>query len=58
MPDISMCMNQECPSHLQCYRFMAVPNPWRQSYMEFKHQEGKDRCESFVMFYEGKNGTP
>ena len=53
-----MCMNQECPSHLQCYRFMAVPNPWRQSYLEFKPQEGKYRCESFVMFYEDKNGTP
>ena len=26
--------------------------------MEFKPQEGKYRCESFVMFYEDKNGTP
>ena len=35
MPDISMCMNKECPKKNKCYRYMAVPNPFRQSYADF-----------------------
>lgn len=32
MPDISMCQNKECPLSKKCYRFLAEPNPYRQSY--------------------------
>lgn len=32
MADITMCDNKECPRRDSCYRFTAVPNPYRQSY--------------------------
>lgn len=35
MPDISMCKNESCPLRGSCYRFMAEPNSWRQSYAGF-----------------------
>ena len=48
MADISMCQNTECPSRLECYRFTAKPNPWRQAYMDFKLLDGADKCDSFT----------
>jgi hypothetical protein len=36
MPDISMCSNRGCPLSKQCYRFMAIPNPGRQSYGNYE----------------------
>jgi hypothetical protein len=47
MPDISMCDNNDCPSRLGCYRFMAEPNPYRQAYMEFKFDE-RGKCDHFA----------
>ena len=54
MPDITMCKDDECPSRKDCYRFMAEPNPRRQSYFaesprpktfaQIKRTEG---CEMF-----------
>lgn len=32
MPDITMCRNKDCPSSLTCYRFVARPSRFRQSY--------------------------
>ena len=48
MADISMCMNTDCPSREKCYRFTAKANPYRQSYMDFKPEDGADKCEDFV----------
>lgn len=49
MPDIAMCMNSNCPSRMKCYRYMAEPNPYRQSYGDFKpFITHKDRCEYFT----------
>jgi hypothetical protein len=39
MPDISMCMNEECPLKEECYRFTVQPNKYRQSYGNFKPNE-------------------
>jgi hypothetical protein len=47
MPDISMCNNALCPSKEYCYRYTAIPNPHRQSYMEFTPKEGEDECDHF-----------
>lgn len=47
MPDIAMCQNKSCPSRQDCYRFMAAPTPWYQSYMDFKPAPGADRCDDF-----------
>lgn len=35
MPDIAMCLKHECPLSKKCYRYMAVPTPFRQSYAFF-----------------------
>jgi hypothetical protein len=47
MPDIAMCSNTQCPSHLKCYRFMANPSV-HQSYMAFKPEPGKKKCDDFM----------
>jgi len=36
MVDIALCINQTCPKRESCFRFMARPNPYYQSYGEFK----------------------
>lgn len=46
MPDISMCNDRDCPSCKTCYRFMATPSEWRQSYAAFD-RKGKDKCEHY-----------
>jgi hypothetical protein len=45
MPDISMCMNRQCPRRGHCYRYLAPPNPYRQSYAKFDELECKDMIE-------------
>ena len=47
MADISKCTNQECPSHLNCYRYTAQAG-MHQSYMEYKPKKGKDKCDDFI----------
>lgn len=32
MPDISMCEGGNCPVKDSCYRYLAKPNEYRQSY--------------------------
>ena len=32
MPDISMCSGQTCPQKDTCFRYLAKPSEWRQSY--------------------------
>lgn len=46
MPDISMCLDGECPSRLTCWRFMATPDCW-QSYAAFERPDGTDRCYAY-----------
>lgn len=31
-PDISMCSGQECPKKDTCFRYLAKPSEFRQSY--------------------------
>jgi len=47
MPDITMCQNKNCSSHNECYRFTAAPNPFRQSYANFKPDEN-GQCPRFI----------
>ena len=55
MPDISMCANHTCPLRKDCYRYTAIPNPYRQIYEDFKpdltkmklDQEPNVICEHF-----------
>jgi hypothetical protein len=32
MPDIAMCKGTDCPMKNECYRFLATPSEFRQSY--------------------------
>ena len=43
-PDIAMCNRGDCPKRIKCYRFMAVPDPLRQSYIVI---EDIDNCEHY-----------
>ena len=47
MPDISMCVDHECPSAKKCYRHEATPNPFRQAYSEFERSKEDERCSYF-----------
>ena len=35
MPDITMCVGTGCPLRETCYRYMAEPNEYRQSFADF-----------------------
>ena len=35
MPDITMCINKNCPLRVRCYRYRAVPSN-RQSFCKFE----------------------
>ncbi len=41
MADIAMCENEYCERSLECFRFTAEINPYRQTYLT----EMKERCE-------------
>lgn len=52
MPDIAMCLGFDCPSKDKCYRYTAIPNPYRQTYfvnspISLSEFEDKDKCEYF-----------
>lgn len=32
MPDLTMCQGNNCKMRDSCYRYTAMPNPWRQMY--------------------------
>lgn len=44
MPDITMCINDDCSLREKCYRYMAQPFPHGQSWGNFK-PETKARKE-------------
>ena len=44
MVDIAMCQNEVCAKKLECYRYLAVPDPYRQSYAQFD----ADGCTSYI----------
>lgn len=47
MADITMCSGQGCPMKEKCYRFMAIPNIYRQSYFVNPPIKSDGTCESF-----------
>lgn len=46
MPDITMCLNDECPSRWRCHRYTARPSE-RQSYSKFEPPHGRKTCNEF-----------
>lgn len=56
MPDISMCMDQECPLRFTCYRNEAsgtIPDEYRQSWAAFKW----DSIDGCGKYWENVNAT-
>ena len=39
MPDITMCLNEDCQKKDDCYRYTAKPTPYMQSYADFGRSE-------------------
>lgn len=54
MPDITMCRGTDCPKRKKCYRFMAKPNEYRQSYFVATPRDGKE-CNYFYLIQGVKN---
>ena len=59
MADIAMCDNQDCPFNTSCYRFTAEPNPYRQSYGDFKPiiEDDELTCEYYWEVPKDKKST-
>jgi hypothetical protein len=53
MPDIAMCLNNECKFKKDCYRFTAKPSEFMQAYGDFNC---KDKTSIDTFFWE--NGKP
>jgi hypothetical protein len=49
--DVSSCLNKDCPSRLDCYRYRKEVNFW-QTFTGYVVPEGADRCASFVEILE------
>lgn len=49
MPDITMCKNEDCPSSYRCFRFLARPDKYMQTYGIFKPKDDQVSC---VMFWD------
>jgi hypothetical protein len=50
MPDITMCLNRQCPKRRKCYRKTAKPNEPYQSFSDFKYgvdENGFFFCASY-----------
>jgi len=56
MPNIPMCLNSDCLSSYECYRFRGTPIPRKQRYLPFKPEKGRDRCVEFMPLYRADKG--
>ena len=42
MPDIALCKNEKCKLKKSCYRFIATPDEYWQTYCDFVSKDCKD----------------
>lgn len=48
MPDISKCNGTNCPLKESCYRFIAIPSEYGQSYFaDTPYNKEENKCEHF-----------
>ena len=45
MPDIAMCINEDCALKFKCYRYTANPNEFWQAYNVFRPEKGE--CDHY-----------
>lgn len=51
MPDITMCMSKDCPKKNECYRYIAKPDKYYQSYADYE----KICLENDYIYFCGNN---
>jgi hypothetical protein len=42
-----MCVTKSCKDRLSCFRYMAEPNKFGQTYSGFFPKNGEDHCDHF-----------
>jgi hypothetical protein len=47
MPDIAMCKGDNCPSKHTCYRFLATPSEYVQSYFHPTPNTETGKCDEY-----------
>lgn len=52
MPDITKCINEDCPLNTSCWRFVCEPSEFNQSYAMFEIKDHK--CEMFLEIPDNK----
>ena len=52
MPDISMCLNIDCPIRSDCYRYTAKPDEY-QTYSKFEFIESDTKIGCNYFWYNG-----
>ena len=53
MPDISMCKNETCKLKKECYRYMATPSKYWQTYADIEPNKKGD-CDYFIKYLNPK----
>ena len=56
MPDITLCINTNCPLKDKCYRYTAKPE-LLQAYTRFEYDEKTNTCKYFINNKTKENGT-
>ena len=50
MADITKCKGIGCPLKEECYRFIATPNDFRQSYFDFiPYHHKRNECDFYII---------
>jgi hypothetical protein len=47
MPDISMCIDNDCKKRAECYRYRAVMHEYRQSMFACRPSKAEDGCQYY-----------
>jgi hypothetical protein len=48
MPDMSMCQGTDCPLKETCYRYTAIANEFRQTYLfDVPYDKEKEKCDFY-----------
>lgn len=50
MADIAMCKDTLCKSKETCYRFKAIPNEYRQAYLNTNREEDAINCSKYLEY--------
>ena len=52
VPDLAMCLDDDCPRAKECYRHEAVPSGLRQAFANFNYDPPDYGCRYFAPIYD------